>query len=302
MTEPLLQTRRIGLALSGGGVRAAAFHAGVLRWLAEHQHLENVHHISSVSGGSLLIGLLFRASGYKWPTSQEYLETVYPRIRETLTTTSIQHDAICRLIFNPFNWRFIIFRANVVSQTIEKLWGVEVTLSQLPSEPTWSINGTTAENGKRFRFKNGKGGDYEIGYADFSDFRLAKAMAVSAAFPGGIGPLFLRTSDYKWYKRETWNNLEESSEFIPEYNSIHLYDGGLYDNLGIEPLFDVGKREVKPSAGTIDFVILSDAGAPLKRSHLPRVLRLLRMKRFMDIVMDQARALRVTAFSYSFSY
>ena len=53
-----LLDRNIGLALSGGGVRAAAFHAGVLRRLAELRALERLRHVSSVSGGSLLVGLL----------------------------------------------------------------------------------------------------------------------------------------------------------------------------------------------------------------------------------------------------
>ena len=46
--------RRIGLALSGGGVRAAAFHLGVLRRLAAEGLLERVSVISTVSGGSLV--------------------------------------------------------------------------------------------------------------------------------------------------------------------------------------------------------------------------------------------------------
>ena len=59
--------KAIGLALSGGGVRAAAFHAGVLRYLAEQKLLEQVVHISSVSGGSLFIGIVFQHSSCCWP-------------------------------------------------------------------------------------------------------------------------------------------------------------------------------------------------------------------------------------------
>jgi len=42
----------IGLALPGGGYRAAAFHLGVLRKLHDLGLLANVRVISSVSGGS----------------------------------------------------------------------------------------------------------------------------------------------------------------------------------------------------------------------------------------------------------
>ena len=45
--------KRIGLALSGGGYRAAAYHIGTLRALHKLGILENVDVISSVSGGSI---------------------------------------------------------------------------------------------------------------------------------------------------------------------------------------------------------------------------------------------------------
>ena len=58
---------QIGLALSGGGVRAMAFHCGVLQWLAERGRLGDISHISSVSGGSLFTGLVFRFGNWEWP-------------------------------------------------------------------------------------------------------------------------------------------------------------------------------------------------------------------------------------------
>jgi len=46
--------KRIGLALSGGGYRAAAYHLGTLRALHKMGLLEKVDVISSVSGGSII--------------------------------------------------------------------------------------------------------------------------------------------------------------------------------------------------------------------------------------------------------
>jgi NTE family protein len=54
MTEP-----RLGLALSGGGFRAAFFHLGALRRLAELNLLRHVTTLSTVSGGSVLAALYF---------------------------------------------------------------------------------------------------------------------------------------------------------------------------------------------------------------------------------------------------
>ena len=46
--------KKIGLALSGGGYRAAAFHLGTLKSLHRLGILPNVDVISSVSGGSII--------------------------------------------------------------------------------------------------------------------------------------------------------------------------------------------------------------------------------------------------------
>lgn len=156
---------KIALALSGGGVRAMAFHSGVLRYLAEHGKLEAVSDISTVSGGSLLVGLVFARSGMVWPSSADYLAKVFPQVRQTLTTYNLQTRAAVRLLCWPSNWRFIFSRANVFAQTISSGWNIPHRLADLPLHPVWSINGTTAETGKRFRFKGADFGDYELGYA-----------------------------------------------------------------------------------------------------------------------------------------
>lgn len=288
---------RIGLALSGGGVRAAAFHAGVLRYLAEQHQLEKIIHVSSVSGGSLFMGLVLSAAQYNWPSSSGYLSAVLPRVRELLTTKSLQHGAMHRLLFNPLNWQFLLSRANVVAQTIRSLWGIDAPLGRIAARPIWSINGTTAETGRRFRFKARRMGDYELGYADAATFSLASAMAVSAAFPGGIGPLAINAHDFQWFKRPHWDAPEEEEHHLLPFAQLHLYDGGLYDNLGIEPLFDVGTQLLKNAEpGQINYIVVSDAGAALRRAPLPHIFNPFRFKRIADIALDQTRALRVRAF------
>jgi NTE family protein len=288
----------IGLALSGGGVRAVAFHAGVLRYLAEQGLLERIAHVSSVSGGSLFVGLLFKHGEYSWPTSESYLNEVLPQVRKILTTNSLQRSAILRLVLNPLNWRFILSRASVMAQAIRKLWGIDIPLSRLTDGPIWSINCTTGETGRRFRFKNRTMGDYELGYADVESFSLAKAMAISAAFPGGVGPLAIHTNAFDWRKRAGWGDGMSDSHKQP-FDTIHLYDGGLYDNLGIEPLFDVGAQVLKKDESMttgVGYLLVSDGGAPLPREGIPHSLNPFRFKRIADIALDQCRALRVRSF------
>lgn len=287
----------IGLVLSGGGVRAAVFHAGVLKYLAEQKLLHKVGHVSSVSGGSLFTGMVFKEAGYRWPTSTEYLEAFLPRFRDLLVSCSLQRTAL-GLLLRPWNWRYAFSRANVIAEALEKKWGVTALLGDLSPTPIWSINCCAGETGRRFRFKNNTIGDYELGYANVENFKLAKAMAISVAFPGGIGPLVINTSKFSWAKRPSWG-AHTPQPHKPPFHRLHLYDGGIYDNLGLEPLFDGGKSQIKNDdrSGTqISYLLVSDAGAPLSRTALPGQFNPLRFKRIADIALEQTRALRVRTF------
>jgi NTE family protein len=72
-----------------------------------------------------------------------------------------------------------------------------------------------------------------------------------------------------------------------------LWDGGAYENLGLEPLYKPGKALVG-----CDFLLVSDASGPLDRhvSLTPAMLGLLRghlsAPRLFDVASDQNRALR----------
>ncbi|PCK04552.1 MAG: patatin [Alteromonadaceae bacterium] len=287
------KNRNLALALSGGGVRAMVFHAGALLYLSENGYLEKVSEISSVSGGSLLVGLIYQNNECTWPTSGQYRENLYGSIRELLCSKDLQFRTILALL-NPVNWRYFFSRANLVAKMLEKTWGIQGYLSDIGSHPVWSINGTTAENGRRFRFKHDTFGDYLMGYSDASDFKLSQAVAMSAAFPGGIGPLAIKTNAYTWKKRKSWNNPEgEEVVVLPPFKKIHIYDGGVYDNLGTESLFDPGKGVPKKEHTTI---LVSDAGSPFSNTFSMNPLNPFRLKRILDICMDQSRALRVRSF------
>lgn len=280
------------LALSGGGVRAMVFHLGVLKYLAERNALERVSQLSTVSGGSLLVGLLVHENGGQWPHSTEFVQRLYPALRDKLCSRSLLLSAL-RQLLNPLNWRFLLSRANLLALGLRNEWGVDGSLAQIGARPDWSINGTTAENGKRFRFKRSNMGDYSIGYAATGDMPLAQALAVSAAFPGGIGPLVLDSRRFKWMQR-AWNAPLNTAVAKPlPFRKLHLYDGGVYDNLGLEPFFDAATGRSKRYEYPI---IVCDAGAPLKPGFKAGVLSPWRLKRLSDIMSDQSRALRVRSF------
>lgn len=280
----------IALALSGGGTRAMAFHLGVLRYLAECRALERISRISTVSGGSLLVGLIFHQCGMRLPRSDQFKDLAYDPIREAMCHRSLAWAALRKLLM-PWNWGHLLSRANLVAKAL-KDWGITQSLADLPSRPEWSINGTTAENGRRFRFKRDSLGDWQLGYAAGGQFPLAKAMAVSAAFPGLIGPLSIPTQAFAWKKRKTWDMRTAEESVTPPFKHLHLYDGGVYDNLGLEPYFDVGRHRAK-EAGLAIYV--SDAGAPLAAQETS-FFGLFRAKRLTDILSEQSRTLRVRSF------
>lgn len=282
----------IALVLSGGGIRAMVFHLGVLRYMAEADALERVSRLSTVSGGSLVAGLIHARNNLVWPSSSQYLEKIYPKVRAELCCRSMQLGAARQLI-SPLNWRFLLSRANLLAKALYREWGITGALSALPAAPEWSINGTTAENGRRFRFKHDSMGDYRIGYAHPKSFPLANALAVSAAFPGGFGPLSLKVQRYQW-KRRAWDAPKGSEEPVSiGHRVLHLYDGGVYDNLGLESFFDAGRGTSKYPGHTI---VVSDAGKPLSDGLAPGPLNPFRLMRVADIMSDQSHALRVRTF------
>lgn len=276
---------KIALAFSGGGVRATVFHLGVLARLARENLMGNVKTISSVSGGSLAVGLVFASTGNRWPGSAEYLHDVVPKIHTLLTKRNLQLTFVIKSIMFP--WRLMSGRASVLGDELERQWRIGGTLADLPISPRWIINATCYQTGKNWRFQRDVMGDYQTKYVTNPDFRLSNALAASAAVPGLIGPLIVRSRRHQWYEYSD----DQWKEISPEYKRLHLWDGGVYDNLGVESLFKPGEgfRE-----GT-DFLIVCDASRPLssglRRSRWsPDYVRASR--RLVDIATDQVRSLR----------
>ena len=57
-----MKLHNIGIALSGGGIRATIFHLGLFKWLAENGLLEEVKRVSSVSGASLSVATVYKGN------------------------------------------------------------------------------------------------------------------------------------------------------------------------------------------------------------------------------------------------
>ena len=84
--------KRLGLALSGGGYRAAAFHLGVLRKLNSLKILDKIDVISTISGGSII--------GVYYVLNKNNFESF-----EASFKLNLQKSCIRKIITN---WRFLV--------------------------------------------------------------------------------------------------------------------------------------------------------------------------------------------------
>lgn len=277
-----MELQNIGIALSGGGIRATIFHLGLFKWLAENGLLEEVKRVSSVSGASLCVGLIYAHNDLTWPSSKIFLSAVLPSIERVILTNDIQTSAVLRLIRSPYYWNK---KPNVIAKQLEHQWGIHGSLANLSGDVAWYTNCTTYETGKRFRFCREDMGDYKIGYVEHPDIPLSHVMAASAGFPVLIGPYCLSTSGYKW-RHSQYSGADYS---VPD-KVIHLWDGGVYDNLGLESIFKPG------DAGTLkdglDYMIVSNASASIGPYRRHAGFTYSNLKRLLDISMDQVTSLR----------
>jgi NTE family protein len=179
-------------------------------------------------------------------------------------------------------------------------WGVTASLRELPENPRWMINAACYETGRNWRFERFRMGDYVLGYTYDTDIPVSDAVAASSAVPGVVGPVVLDTQPRSWFKyKDRLSGVKEqmdpdshmrrkTEETTPEFSKVHLWDGGVYDNLGLESLhnFVDGWRE------GVDFLIASSAsGIPQNK----RYRRWQVVLRIIDIPMYQVLALRSRA-------
>lgn len=254
------ETKRIGLALSGGGFRAAAFHLGVLRKLHSMDLLWKLDLLTCVSGGS--IAGAFLALNWGRSDALDQLETY-------LRTKSIAVSSVIGGIIDPFNTRL-----EKLAQTYDHDLFGGATLDALANGPRLYLNATNLSTGNLFFFVAGGGkpaemGEHELGVHAANTFALSKAVAASSAFPPVFPPLRLDASDYPCA------NVEY----------VTLTDGGVYDNLGVNPLLRLQRN-------ALDYAIVSDGGKPFDVNERPTESGSAVLLQSIGILMEQVRGLQ----------
>jgi NTE family protein len=281
----------IALTLSGGGVRAVIFHLGVLRRLAASGLLESVVALSTVSGGSLAAAAIFSKSAMKWPSSSEYESRLFPILRQLLTHSDLfSLRALGWKGIWKFNCRIFSDRAGILVERLRSGWGITGDLRDLPDKPSWQLNSTCFETGKNWRFSKRAMGDWQTGRHFNPPFSIAEAAAASAAVPYAIGALRLRLPKLGWQHIDPATREPVSRKEAP-FEFVRLWDGGAYENLGLETFYKPGEplREG-------NFLICSDASGPLTKPIKNPIKLLLKGQlsspRLFDVASDQIRALR----------
>ena len=267
----------MALALSGGGFRATLFHLGSLWRLNELGILSKLDRISSVSGGSITSGVLalkWKELNFSNGVASAFKEKVVAPLRD-FCTHSIDGPAIGEGAFIP--WKSI---SEVVEGKYADLLFGKTTLQDLVDVPRFVFNTTNLQTGNDFRFSKPYAGDYRLGLIKNPTTALAFAVAASSAFPPFLSPAVLKTSPKSFVLVEgadLWGKAGYCSE-------IKLSDGGVYDNLGLETVWN-----------RYQTVLVSDAGAPMKVDDDVQTSWSGQALRAMDIATNQSRGLRKRA-------
>jgi NTE family protein len=230
----------VGVALSGGGYRAAAIHAGLL------QALDNactpIRYLSTVSGGSI-IGTWY-ALGYTPKKFRDEIKQKKPGLADDILS-----------IFNVFlDWFWPGWSsADIYARHFKNTFFHSKTLANTLDKPLLLINATDVVNSEREVFYKGRTSPDKT--VDPDATLLAELVAASGAFPGVFQPKTIQWTSSQGDKIEL-------RRFI---------DGGVFENLGLTGL----SRYFSPAKLKVDILILSDASMQIQPKTFPEKVQIL---------------------------
>jgi NTE family protein len=260
------------LAVSGGGMRAAALGYGVLEELrrtevtingVKRRLLDEVDVISAVSGGTLPAAY-YGLRGEK--TFEEFEKRVLSR--------NLERELALR-IATPTNWLRLPSGTFGKSDLFAELYDETVFDHadfgdlQRADGPFVIINGTDVTTGARFNFTQDQ---FDAVCGDLSRVTLGRAVAASTALPPLLTPItFENRGGTCGRKAPAWQVAAEAaagksetpgrallraralqSYQDPERPYIHIFDGGLSENLGLnEVLMASELLKVAPDETTL---------------------------------------------------
>ncbi|MCH8627189.1 patatin-like phospholipase family protein [Arsenicicoccus piscis] len=289
---PFADRHGAGLCLSGGGFRAALFHLGACRRLDELGILGTLRTVSGASGGAIVANLLEHPD-LRWPHEHPELtrvggleELVAAPLRE-LASHNIRTPAILSRLL-PTRWFVLDGGVRALADQLAKhipWWSTP--LRDIGIGGPGSVTGATEIGyGIDWRFYDptsmqpqGWLGDYRLGFAPPPPaWRIADSVATSCAFPPVFAPRRLDGASLGLSGGTP--GLESSAAREDVLRTIELSDGGVYDQLALEPVWKDHRT-----------VLVSDGGAVFRArtTYTPfgRALRIL------NIATDGGTSVRV---------
>lgn len=244
--------RVTAMTLSGGGIRAALFHVGVLNCLHLAGQLANVRLIVSVSGGSITAAH-FVSRWEQANRSDEDFVSVAANLLQ-FTRTNIRDS-----VFIPWIWsrlrihRFLDWRLGRAAR-LEQIYSThfgKITMGELasdPHSPRLAIAATDAIRHERVAFTSDNllrynfDGTFVFPAILSEGVPLSLAVAASSCFP----PVFPR---FRLSYKELGLKYHEFKD------QLYLNDGGVSGNLGVELLCAIST----PESSSNGIVLVADA-------------------------------------------
>jgi predicted acylesterase/phospholipase RssA len=276
----------VGVALSGGGHRAALFGLGALLYLVDAGKGKQIRSIASVSGGSLTnaffgikTDLTQIESDDMWTQAQTFAHrvarrgTLWAAPQTWIYLFSIGLLAIAAFVASFF-WPWwvgllawiIAFslggwlsqqRSAVVASAFNSTLLHGAKLRAMNNKVSHVMCATDLQMGQNVFFSDSFVYSWRSGWGKPGDMQVAQAAQASAALPGAFSVVSLPLSRF---------GLPESrvADRHPPQR-FKLLDGGVYDNMGSEWILNLDERlqEGTPPAGltTVDEAIIVNASA-----------------------------------------
>jgi NTE family protein len=270
----------VGLALSGGGYRAMLFSLGSLWRLNELGWLRKLDIVTSVSGGSILNGVLAtRWAQLQWDgaVATNFIDKVAQPVM-AMAAKTVDVAAGIEGIVSILS----TISDKVVAAYDKDLFNGATLQRDVPAfekgrTPRFLFYSTSLQTGSSVRIERKRLADYKIGEIPNPDLPVARVVAASSAFPPVLSPVTLKLDPATWQKFDG-AGLFGNDAFKKQ---LQLTDGGVYDNMGLEAIWD-----------RCSTVLVCDAGAPLDLNPEPHTDWTRQAMRVLDIVTEQTRALR----------
>ena len=223
------------LCMSGGGYRAALFHLGSLRRLNELGVLSRIDTFTSVSGGSIMAAQLAtwltRAEREPGKPVDGFEDGVAKPMRAFAARDVRTGAALARL--HPRNW----LTPGAQSEALAEAYAqgpAPGKLADLPETPRFVFLASDMRFRDQWVFDTGKRrvGSGQAGHAPLGDWTLARAVAASSCVPGAFGVVHTT-----WEPGELTGGSYQEPDRDRLVREIDLSDGGMFDNLGLEPVW-----------------------------------------------------------------